>query len=152
MNIRTCQPSDTAEITQLITRILASEFPKDQVAYSTEDLQSIAKSYQGPTNVFMVAEDQSKIVGTCGVKGEDAKTAILRRFFVDPATRGKGVGTALLNEALSFCKKQGYKQVIIRTSAGMEKAIRLCQLKGFKPEGEWSLGGVKLVRYALRIS
>lgn len=152
MTIRTCQPSDTAEITQLITRILASEFPKDQVAYSTEDLQSLTQSYQGPASVFMVAEDQNKIVGTCGVKAEDAKTAILRRFFVDPAIRGKGIGTSLLDEALAFCKKRGFKQVIIRTSAGMEKAIHLCQSKGFQPEGEWSLGGVTLVRYVLRLS
>ena len=152
MNIRTSQPADTAQITQLITRILASEFPKDQVAYSTEDLQNLTQSYQGPTGVFLIAEDQNKIVGTCGVKAEDAKTAILRRFFVDPAIRGKGIGTALLNEALAFCRKNGFKQVVIRTSAGMEKAIRLCQLKGFQPEGEWSLGGVTLVRYVLRVA
>jgi len=133
----------------LITSILGGEFPKDQVAYSTEDLDRLDKTYGGARSTFLVAERGGKIVGTCGVKAEDETTAILRRFFVDSTLRGHGMGSGLLKEALAFCRSKGFAQVVIRTSTRMEQAIRLCLSQGFVEDGRWTLGGVTLVRFRL---
>ena len=149
--IRPSQAVDARQIVELVSGILGKEFPQDAGAYPMEDLEKIAEHYHGAGCTFLVAEDERKIVGTCGVKREDAKTAILRRFFVDPSCRGKGVGTRLLKEALEFCKAQGFREVIIRTSSRMEQAIRLCSSLGFKEQGRWTLGGVTLVRYHLKL-
>lgn len=149
--IRPSQPEDAPRIVDLVSGILKREFPVDQTAYPAEDLRRIAEHYQGPGSTFLVAEDGRKIVGTCGVKQEDAKTAILRRLFVDPSCRGKGVGSLLLKEALEFCRAKGLQEVVIRTSANMEQAIRLCSALGFKEQGRWTLGGVTLLRFHLKL-
>ena len=150
--IRPSQPTDTPQIVDLVSGILGREFPGDQQAYPAEDLERIAEHYQGPGSTFLVAEENRRIVGTCGVKREDAKTAILRRLFVDPTWRSQGVGRLLLKQALEFCRAQGFREVVIRTSANMEQAIRLCRSLGFKEQGRWRLGGVILVRFHLKLA
>lgn len=150
--IRPSQPGDAPQIVGLVSGILGREFPQDQRAYPTEDLERIAAHYRGPRSTFLVAEGGRRIVGTVGVKQEDSKTAILRRLFVEPAWRGKGVGTRLLKEALAFCRAQGFAEVVIRSSTRMEQAIRLCSSVGFKEQGRWTLGDVTLVRFHLKLT
>ncbi len=152
MKIRAWQPSDSPQIVGLVTTILEREFPGDQRAYPAEDLEHLAETYQGPADTFLVAEEDNRVIGTCGVKADAPRTAILRRLFVDPEYRGKGVGRSLLNEALAFCKKKGFREVIIRTSTGMRQAIQLCNSMGFQQDGKWSLGEVTLVRFRLKLT
>lgn len=152
LKIRPWKDSDSPQIVALITVILKNEFPRDQGAYPAEDLKDLAKSYGGSDDLFLVAEDENLVVGTCGVKADGSKTAILRRFFVSSSHRGQGVGKSLLQEALSFCRKKGFREVVIRTSSAMEQAIRLCRSVGFEQDGDWSLGGATLVRYRLKLS
>lgn len=137
---------------KLVTGILEQEFPTDSAYYSTEDLKNFMHTYKGPANIFLIAEEGGRIVGTCGVKADDQKSAILRRLFVDPQHRGFGIGTKLLTKALQFCRSRGYQEAVIRTSARMERAIRLCQSLGFQEDGQWDMGSVTLVRYRLRVT
>ena len=152
MTIRPAGAKDVSEILRLVTDILRVEFPQDQAAYPPEDLQRLTETYRGPDSIFLVAEEQGRILGTCGVKAEDGKAAILRRLFVTPSHRGKGVGFGLLQEALGFCKKQGFQEVVIRTSSRMERAIRLCSSLGFQEDGRWTLDDITLVRFRLKLS
>ena len=152
MIIRPWKVSDGPQIIELVQTILKQEFPQDQKAYPMEDLQNLEKNYGGVGDSFLVAEDEGRVIGTCGVKADGDKTAILRRFFVDSGHRGKGVGRGLLEQALAFCLKKNFKEVVIRTAASMEQAIRVCRKAGFQPDGDWSFSGATLVRYKLRLS
>lgn len=136
---------------RLVTSVLAKEFPEDQSAYATNDLERLTETYQGPANVFFIAEEGNQIIGTCGVKADGEKTAILRRLFVDPHYRGRGIGFKLLQESLGFCRRQGFEEVVIRTSNRMEQAVRLCRLLGFSENGSWTFGDVTLSLYRLRL-
>ena len=151
MLIRPAQVEDCLPILELVTAILSKEFPADQAAYTADDLEKLMETYRGPSETFLVAEEDRRIVGTCGVKAEGAQKAILRRLFVDSGYRGRGVGTQLLQEALAFCRSKGFREVVIRTSGRMERAIRLCRSQGFEEDGQWSLGPVTLVRFRLRL-
>ena len=150
--IRPALQTDGAQVVTLITSILAGEFPLDQGAYPADDLERIPETYAGPLNAFLVAEEDHRIVGTCGIKADGTETAILRRLFVDPRCRGKGIGSELLISALNFCRKNGFREIVIRTSTRMEQAIRLCRAQGFQEEGVWDLGQVKLVRFRLKLT
>ena len=136
---------------ELVQTVLKQEFPQDRKAYPMEDLQNLEKSYGGTGDSFLVAEDGGRVIGTCGVKGDGEKTAILRRFFVDSGHRGKGVGRGLLEQALAFCRERKFKEVVIRTAASMEQAIRVCRKAGFQADGDWSFNGATLVRYRLKL-
>lgn len=149
--IRPSQPSDAPQVVQLVTSILQKEFSGDPSAYSTEDLERIPTMYAAPASIFLVAEEDQRVVGTCGIKSDSPRTAMLRRLFVDPVHRGKGVGTALLSQALAFCRQRGFREVVIRTSTRMESAIRLCCAQGFQEDGRWTLGEITLVLFRLRL-
>ena len=150
--IRTATSADAVQVAALVKGILEKEFPADQAAYAADDLDNLMEAYAGPASAFLVAEEGHRIVGTCGVKAEGRETAILRRLFVESTFRKKGVGAALLKEALALCKKRGFREVVIRTSSRMSQAIRLCASLGFKEEERWALGPVTLIRYHLRLS
>ncbi len=152
MKIRTARTADAAGIVELVTRVLRDEYPQDVAAYSTEDLDRLSETYLRPTCTFLIAQDEQRIIGTCGVKADGSETAILRRLVVDPQHRTQGIGTELLKAALSFCKGQGFQEVVIRTSVRMKQAIRLCHSMGFEEDGRWSIGEVTLVRYRLRLT
>ena len=151
MIIRVAQPADCPHILELVTNILVKEFPSDQSVYTTEDLTHLMETYKGPQSTFLVAEQDRQIVGACGVKAESQETAILRRFFVEPRSRGRGIGLRLLKEALQFCSSQGFREVVIRTSTRMERAIRMCCSLGFQEDGRWALGQITLIRFRLRL-
>ena len=152
VTIRPAQPSDVPQVIQLVTSILQKEFSKDQSVYPADDLEQIPAMVTAPQSVFLVAEEDRRLVGTCGVRADSSTTAILRRLFVDSAHRGKGVGSQLLQQALAFCREKGFREVVIRTSTNMESAIRLCRAKGFKEDGRWNLGGVTLILFRLRLA
>ncbi len=152
VTFRQVEEKDGKEVRELVTSILANEFPADSSAYVVDDLNHLIEKYSGPKEAFFVAEHNNRIIGTCGVKSDGPTMAILRRFFVDPEQRGCGIGTGLLKEALGFCKTNGFREVVIRTSDRMDRAIRLCQLFGFREEGRWTMGEVNLVRFRLRLT
>lgn len=150
--IRLARAEDSRGVLELVRRILSSEFPSDQAVYAVDDLSKLMETYQGPTGSFFVAEENNQIVGTCGIKAENKQTAILRRLFVDPHYRGRGIGSLLLKRALDFCRTAGFCEVVIRTSTRMERAIDLCKGLGFRKDGHWTLGNTTLVRFRLRIT
>ncbi|MBI3317714.1 MAG: GNAT family N-acetyltransferase [Candidatus Omnitrophica bacterium] len=150
--IRKADPQDVPQVVELVASILSKEFPSDQSAYATDDLSRLMETYAEPQNTFLVAEEGPRIVGTCGVKADGSEAAILRRLFVSPDCRGKGVGQALLEAALRFCREKGFREVIIRTSTRMEQAIRLCRSLGFQEDGSWAMGEVTLIRFRLRLT
>ncbi len=149
--IRAAQPEDAAPILRLISGILTSEFPKEELHYATGDLKELQVSYPPPRSIFLVAQEGDKIVGTIGVKADSARKAILRRLFVDPAFRRRGIGHQLLEGALQFCRQLGYREAVIRTSARMERAIQLCQSLHFTERGRWEMKGVTLILLGLKL-
>lgn len=150
--IRQALPADETRIMTLVKSILSAEFPADQGAYPTQDLERLTQTYAGPSNTFFVAEENQKIIGTCGVMADGLETAIVRRLFVEPNARGKGIGSELLKAALAFCREHGFREILIRTSSRMEQAIRLCRAQGFEEDGQWDLGQVKLIRFRLKLT
>lgn len=134
-----------------MTGILAREYPGAQTAYPADDLAHPAAAYGGPRDAFFIAEWRGRVAGTCAVKAEGPATALLRRLFVDAACRGRGVGSHLLEAALTHCRAEGFRTVRIRTSDRMVAAIRACRAKGFHEDERLQLGPVQLVRMTLRM-
>ena len=149
MVIRPLHKQDEEAVRDLIFSILDEEFSVEQRAYPATDLEAIEKHYRGPRDIFLVAVEDHRIVGTIAVKEDDAKTALLRRIFVDSAYRGKRYGSQLVDQALAFCRKKGYKRVAFRGTASMEKALALMRRKGFVEKERIRFGGVDMIHFNL---
>ncbi len=151
MEIRKFEPKDQQQIKELITDILSKEFFMDQQAYPSYDLDSIAQVYGGERETFLVCEEDGRIAATIAVKEESKKTAILRRFFVRPDSRGQGYGRLLIDNAFAFCKQKSYSEAVFHVSTTMKSAIELCVKKGFKEKEKLDLGGVKIIKFSLTL-
>ncbi len=149
--IRRFDEKDVAGVKELILSILTKEYPFDKSAYSDSDLDKINEVYGGNRDFFLVSDDGGSIVGTIGIKEDDKGSALLRRMFVSPDYRRRGIGSALLNEVLEFCKKEGYKNVIFRCTDRMRDAMRLCEKKGFREIESIDMGGFRIHRLMLTL-
>ncbi|KAJ8123598.1 hypothetical protein ONZ43_g490 [Nemania bipapillata] len=63
---------------------------------------------------------------------EQADTALLRLFAVDPSARGMGLGAKLIDACLSFARERGYAKIILWTFSVLEGARRLYKRVGFQ--------------------
>lgn len=152
MLVRKLQKEDVEQVKDLILDILTKEYPFDRSAYSDSDLYDLMATYKGPREEFFVLENENNVIGTVGVKMDSRDTAILRRLFVDAGQRKKGLGAALVDEAMAFCKDNDYKKIVFRTTSRMTQAIELCKKKGFKKAEEAELQGFSIYKFVKELS
>ena len=74
------------------------------------------------------------VVGAIAIDGRWASSsgAHLRWFVVDDSARGTGAGARLIDEALAFCQRRGFRSVYLWTFAGLDAARRLYERRGFR--------------------
>lgn len=124
------------------------------IPYPKDDLEAFFAASLGvdktrarlldPSEAWWVAEDGSAIVGfACAgpntLPHPDARPthAELRRLYVARAAQGRGVGTALLDEALAWMAAHTDGPLWIGVWSGNLKAQRLYAAHGFEKVGEY---------------
>ncbi|WEK03560.1 MAG: helix-turn-helix domain-containing GNAT family N-acetyltransferase [Candidatus Devosia phytovorans] len=94
---------------------------------------------QSPPKSLWIAEIGGEVAGSIYIvpAGEDRPgVAQLRMLYVDPTFRGRGVGRRLVDEAVSFSRASGYRQVRLWTQDCLASARRIYQGAGFTLESE----------------
>ncbi len=75
---------------------------------------------------------QDGIPAGCGaVKEYTADTMEVKRMFVLPDQRGKGIATLVLSELEYWCRELGYRRCILETSIRLPEAILLYERRGY---------------------
>ena len=64
--------------------------------YATQAIDNFPKTYNLEKDFMLIAKVDGKFGGTITLIGEEDGNARLRFFFVEPFTRGKGVGKLIL--------------------------------------------------------
>ena len=145
MEVRPFKDSEQEKIKNFIIWILEKEFTLNSEEYPEQDLDNLKKIYQQPGCIMLVAEEEGQLIGTVAVKDENKEVALIRRLFIHPAYRRRGFGLVLLNRAIDFCRLNGYKKAIFRSTSGMSSAISLCLKQGFKETERVSWEGSEIV-------
>jgi GNAT superfamily N-acetyltransferase len=132
IKIRQISQQDNNAVKKLVSSIMEDEFIESALSYTTDDLDNTCEHYNGKHEVFYLAEGDGHVVGTVGIKNDGAHNALLRRLFLSKEFRGKGYGSKLVQHALDFCRKEGYKKVIFRGTSTMAAAYKTCLKNGFR--------------------
>jgi ribosomal protein S18 acetylase RimI-like enzyme len=84
-----------------------------------------------------VAERDDRVVGmAAGGDSNSAGTAALTSLWVEPGSRGHGVGDRLVIEVVEWATAAGYSQVLLWVTEGNSHAEALYKRNGFIRTGE----------------
>lgn len=76
---------------------------------------------------------ENEIALGCGAfKEYEPKVAEIKRMFVLPDQRGKGIAVSILNELENWAKAEDYDSCMLETSVRLESAIALYKKSGYK--------------------
>jgi len=98
------------------------------------ELSEFVSKFQVDRDGLWVADTHGRFAGSIAIDGKraDSEGARLRWFIVVPADQGSGIGRALLQEAVAFCRRKGYLSIFLWTFVGLTHARRLYQKIGFR--------------------
>jgi GNAT superfamily N-acetyltransferase len=98
------------------------------------ELSAFLMRFEAAHDGLWLARNGEKIVGAIVIDGKDAagEGARLRWFILDPAYQGQGIGNRLMDAAMDFCKKVGFRRVYLTTFAGLDTARHLYEKHAFR--------------------
>ena len=82
---------------------------------------------------FLVIYQAGTPVGCGAVRRVDAVTAELKRMYVSPAVRGKGLGRRLVAALETEARALGARRLILETGVRQTAAVALYRATGFRP-------------------
>ncbi|HRE82567.1 MAG TPA: GNAT family N-acetyltransferase [Opitutaceae bacterium] len=125
--------SDLAVIRRLF-RAYASSLQVDLCFQGfEEELATLPGRYAAPNGALWLAKIDGQAVGCIGLRAFSKKEGELKRLYVLPEQRGRGVARALVVKALEGARAAGYTTVVLDTLATMTAAIQLYTSVGFRP-------------------
>ena len=138
-------PDDLAWVVRRHGEIYAAEYGFDSTfaEYVAGPLAEFARSSSSRERLW-IAEKDGRNAGCVAIVEAGPDTAQLRWFLVDPGARGAGIGTTLLDAAVSFSRERGYGSVVLWTVSALEAASRLYRRAGFvkveeRPGRRWGV-------------
>jgi putative acetyltransferase len=82
-------------------------------------------------NIIVVYENE--IAVACGaIKEYSLNTMEVKRMYVQPEVRGKGIASKILEELETWAKDLGYTEIILETNHSMQNAVDLYLKNGYK--------------------
>jgi len=116
---------DVAGLVAELDREMLGVYDEDAVYMSSVD--DLATDYVH----FLVARYQGHAVGCGALVVKDLDWGELKRMYVRPVARGKGLGRAILENLLEMAQRRDLAFVRLETGLKLEAAVALYREKGF---------------------
>jgi GNAT superfamily N-acetyltransferase len=140
--LRRFEPTDTTAVTELFLQVgrdLAPPSMQVQLARHVAevlagDYSDIAAHYAAGRGrgFWVVTTQDGRLLGNYGLKPVNGAEAELRRFYVSPAARGRGIARLMLEDAEMRCRAWGFDRLVLSTSELHVAALRLYRGHGFE--------------------
>lgn len=92
-----------------------------------------AQEFDGPGGQMLLASLAGEAVGCAGVRRIDDATAELKRMYVRPQARGRGIAKQLLAACEREARALGYGQLWLETGTMQPEAVTLYLTSGYEP-------------------
>lgn len=99
----------------------------------TDELASLPGKYSPPRGAILLAMLSDTPIGCVAIRPHAGAECEIKRFYVKPSARGRGIGHQLLGAAIERARDLGYRSVCLDSSVDMLAARRAYEAAGFKP-------------------
>ena len=139
MEIRDFSTDDAAAVRELfirVNRLLAPADSKDvfesYIARSlTEEIDRVSEYYSERNGGFWVAVEGEGIVGMFGLEPSGEAAMELRRMYIDPDFRRRGMARKMLDFAEQQCRRRQRPRMNLSTSELQREALALYRNAGY---------------------
>lgn len=97
-----------------------------------DEIDRLADYYAERQGSFWVAHDGGQFAGTFGLEGVGSVAAELRRMYVDPAYRKRGLARMMLEYAERICREAGTSLLTLSTSELQRAALAFYRNAGYR--------------------
>lgn len=113
--------------------LYAREYGWDQTfeALLADIVAAYVRDFDAARDCCWIAERNGEIAGSVFVVHDQGETAKLRLLYVEAWARGSGLGRRLVDEAVRFARRAGYKRLTLWTNDILTAARRIYQTAGF---------------------
>ncbi len=133
--IRDWLKSDRDDAAKVISEVLAEYGLPWQPTEADRDVIEVEKAYLKSGGEFWVVELQEDVVGTAAyypiVRGD--KAVEIRKMYLLPKVRGKGLGKYLLQQLEKAIAQKGFREIWIETASVLSEAVVLYEKNGYQP-------------------
>ena len=124
--------ADWAAFEALLRRYAATDLDQPATSSIWNDLADLPARYGAPTGGVVLAWSGAETVG-CGAFAATREAGLceVKRFYLLPAWRGRGLGRALVNAVLQQARAAGYARAGLSTWNHNESGLALYRALGF---------------------
>jgi putative acetyltransferase len=130
------EPFDSDDARQLIAALDAS-LTETYLPGQRFGANLKAADLEAGRGTFLVARDSDRAIGCGALRLLDANTAEVKRMYVEPGHRGRGVGKAVLAALEAGARQLGARRLVLETGIYQKTAIALYRHAGFTPIDCW---------------
>lgn len=145
MAIRLAQPQSDADwqrARQLVEEYAASLELDLSFQNFAHEVEHLASEYASPPGAFLVADEGGVQLGCAGLRRFSDGIGEVKRLYVRPAARGRGLGRLLAEGIVSRARRLGYRRLLLDTLPSMSQAQSLYLSVGFKPTAPYRFNPV----------
>ncbi|MBX7169411.1 MAG: helix-turn-helix domain-containing GNAT family N-acetyltransferase [Pyrinomonadaceae bacterium] len=132
--LRLPQAGDFGWVVQANSSLLAQEngWNEQYEALVAQTVADYLNNFNPQKDCCWIAEKNGENVGAVFLVKKSETIAQLRLLFVEPKSRGLGIGKRLVHECTRFAKKVGFKKITLWTSDTFTTARSLFEKEGYK--------------------
>ena len=120
----------TRELWCAMEELYADDPTAPEAKGETDDLRN--DELLPPTGRFVVVYDDAGEPVACGaIRRRDDEAAEIKRMYVRPAARGRGLSRMVLLELEATALRMGYRALVLETGARQPEAIALYESAGY---------------------
>jgi GNAT superfamily N-acetyltransferase len=108
-----------------------------------DELQHFATEYAPPGGAFILAEEAGQYLGCIGLRRLSADSGEIKRLYIVPASRGRGLGRVLVERIIAAAREIGYRSLLLDTLPFMKDAQALYLSLGFRPTSAYRFNPIE---------
>jgi len=131
--MRRARPEDAAAVRRELTAYLDHIGDTLDAEGLDHDIAHWQDEYDGRTGVLLLVVDEAgEVVGTAAVRVLEPGVAELKRMWLRPAARGRGLAQQLLDKCLDEGRRLGCQTMRLDSQAKLAAAVKLYRANGFR--------------------